>query len=307
MLLLRISAFLCLAGWAWVHLYWEAPYGILLWQDGTYGLAERFGISWDDFVGSGANDGLIQTWMFRAGWLYVLGAVLAITVRRKAWVQMGGLVGAAMLLFVLAYARYVGAERQLPMLVEHGGQILSPVLLVLALALGPSHRLTILVAMLSLVTAFAGHGCYAVGLWPTPATFPAMISVILGVGHETAGSILVVAGILDFVICIGIFIPALRGPSVLYAVGWGLLTALARPVAGMSLDLNLWGADQFLHEAALRAPHFVAPLYLFLHWRQGKKFETLASGPQTEAESGQEVSPAFSDGGMPPEKTSSIK
>ena len=56
-----MGAFLCLLGWAWVHLYWEAPYGILLWQDVTFRLAEGFGIGWDDFVGSGANDGLIQT------------------------------------------------------------------------------------------------------------------------------------------------------------------------------------------------------------------------------------------------------
>ena len=280
-----MGAFLCLLGWAWVHLYWEAPYGILLWQDVTYSLAEDFGIGWDDFVGSGANDGLIQKWMSRIGWLYVLGALLAITAQKRAWIQMGALVGAGILLSVLAYARYVGAERQLPMLVEHGGQVLSPVLLVLALALGPGHRVTISVAMVALITTFAGHGCYAVGLWPTPANFPAMISVILGVGHETAQSILVVAGILDFVICITIFIPALRRPSVVYAVAWGLLTALARPVAGMSRELNLWGADQFLHEAVLRAPHFLIPLYLFFHWRTVKKLETLASEPETNAES----------------------
>ena len=57
LLLLRIGAFCCFAGWAWVQFYWEGPYGILLWQDGSYALAERLGVSWEEFVGTGANDG----------------------------------------------------------------------------------------------------------------------------------------------------------------------------------------------------------------------------------------------------------
>ena len=45
----------------------------------------------------------------------------------------------------------------------------------------------------------------------------------------------------------------------------------------MSLSLNYWGADQFLHEAVLRAPHFLIPLYLFLLWKKP------ASAPAAEA------------------------
>ncbi|MGY8718914.1 MAG: hypothetical protein ACKVI3_14170, partial [Verrucomicrobiia bacterium] len=70
-LILRLSAGLCLLGWAWVHLYWEGPYGILLWNENTYALAESWGIGWEEFVGSGANDGLVQTGLKWIGWLYV--------------------------------------------------------------------------------------------------------------------------------------------------------------------------------------------------------------------------------------------
>ena len=55
-------------------------------------------------------------------------------------------------------------------------------------------------------------------------------------------------------------------PSCRTCCNLALGTALARPVAGMSLSLNYWGADQFLHEAVLRAPHFLIPLYLFFLW-----------------------------------------
>lgn len=266
--LIRLGACLCFAGWAWGHLYWEGPYGILVWQDATYELASRWGIDWDEFVGSGANDGLVQRWLARVGWLYALCAVLAFTVRPRAWFQMSLLLGGACLLVVLSYAKYVAAQRQLPTFIEHGGQMLMPVLLIMALSLGVRHWATVGAAMLAFVMTFAGHGSYALGLWPTPANFFGMTSVVLGVEYETARSILRLAGVLDMLVCVGIFLPPLRRTCALYGALWGLLTALARPVAGMAWSLNYWGADQFVHEAVLRAPHCLIPLSLFFLWRK---------------------------------------
>ncbi len=275
---IRLAAFLCFAGWTWAHLYWEAPYGILLWQDSTYQLASRFGISWDEFVGSGADDGLVQKWLARFGWLYLVCTILTLTVSKRSWLQIVSLLGGSGLLVVLAYAKYVAAQRQLPMFVEQGGQMLMPVLLVFAIALGVRHRITMITAMIAIVMTFAGHGSYALGIWPTPGTFYGMTCLILHVEYETAHTLLRIAGVLDFVVCVGIVIPPLRRGCALYATVWGFLTAIARPVAGMSWGLYYWGGDQFLHEAVLRAPHFLIPLYLFLVWRNPQPMgATLAS------------------------------
>lgn len=265
---IRLGAFLCFAGWTWVHFYWEGPYGILLWQDSTYQLSSRFGISWDEFVGSGAADGIVQKWLARISWLYLVCTMLTLTVGKKSWVQMGALLGGSGLLVVLSYAKYVAAQSQLPMFVEYGGQMLMPVLLVLALAFGARRRVTIATAMVAIVMTFAGHGCYALNIWPTPATFYGMTCVSLHVEYETAQILIRIAGVLDLLVCIGIFIPLFRRTCALYAAVWGFLTAIARPVAGMSWSLYYWGADQFVHEAVLRAPHFLIPLYLFLIWRE---------------------------------------
>ncbi len=271
LVIIRWGAFLCFAGWTWVHFYWEAPYGILLWQDATYQFASRLGIDWDEFVGSGADDGFVQTWLARTAWLYLGCTILTLTAGKRSWFQWAGLLGGSGLLVVLSYAKYVAAQRQLPMFVEHGGQMLMPVLLVLALALGVRHRATILLAVVAFVMTFAGHGSYALNLWPTPATFYAMTCVSLGVEYETAQTLLRIFGVLDLLVCIGILLPPIRRACALYAVGWGLLTALARPVAGMSWSLNYWGADQFLQETVLRAPHFLIPLYLFLLWQKPRE------------------------------------
>ncbi|GAB5559348.1 MAG: hypothetical protein SynsKO_09950 [Synoicihabitans sp.] len=266
--ILRWSAGMCLLGWAWAQLYWEGPYGILLWNPATFAWAEQWGISWEVFVGSGYNDGLVQQWLSVFGWFYVLGAVVSFLARRDSKVMLGVLLGCTGLLAVLSYAKFLSAQRQLPMFVEHGAQMLSPALLVLAFLLGVRHRATVTVAMVGFIATFAGHGYYAIGWLPTPGNFHAMTSLVLGVEYETANVILRVAGILDFVICVGVLIPAVRIYAALYGAVWGLLTALARPVAGMSMDLNYWGGDQFIHEGVLRFPHFMLPLFLFLLWRR---------------------------------------
>lgn len=280
-LLIRLGAFLCFAGWTWSHFYWEAPYGILLWHDETYAFASRLGLSWEEFVGTGAGDGFVQKWVARTGWLYLACTVLTLTVRKGAWIQMAALVGGSGLLTLLAYAKYLGAQYQLPMFIEHGSQMLAPALLVLALALGVRHRVTVATAIVAVITTFAGHGSYALGLWPTPSGFHGMTAVILHVEYPAARAFLHAAGFLDFLVCIGILIPVLRRQSALYAAGWGLLTAIARPVAGMSIDLRYWGADQFLHEAVLRAPHFLVPLFLFYLWRERRPAEIPGATPAT--------------------------
>lgn len=264
---LRLAVGLCLLGWAWDHLYWEGPYGILLWREETFSWAAARGIDWETFVGTGANDGLVQRWMEWIGWVYLLGGVAAFIVRPKTWIPLILLAVTAVLLVLLAYAKYVSAQGQLPMFIEYGGQMLSPVVLILAVTLGVKHRATIITAVVSVIMTFAGHGCYAIGWWPTPGHFYGMISLTLGVEYETAKVILWSAGVLDFVVCAGLLNPAWRRAAALYAVAWGLLTALARPVAGMGWDLNYWGADQFLHETAVRTPHFLIPLFLYLVWR----------------------------------------
>ena len=269
---LRAGAFLCFAGWAWVHWYWEGPYGALLWDDSTYDLAESLGLTWEEYVGTGANDGLIQKWISRLFWPYVICTILSLRARSNSWVQQVGLVFGSGLLVALSYAKYVGSQYQVPMFVEHGGQMLMPIILVLALRLGAKHRAAIIAACVALVMTFAGHGSFAAGLWPTPPTFYAMTTVILGVEYETAKLLLLIAGVLDFAVCVAILIPPLRRTAALYAALWGLITALARPVAGMSFDLIHYGADQYIHEAVLRAPHFMIPIYLFFVWRgEGSK------------------------------------
>jgi Na+-translocating ferredoxin:NAD+ oxidoreductase RnfE subunit len=276
-LILRLGTSLCFAGWAWVHYYWEGPYAILAWNETVFQWATAWGYRWDDIVGSGANDGLFQKTLSQVYWAYLVCALVSWSVKKNKPLSATILVLGSFMLTILMFAKYLNSKGQLPMFIEHGGQMLMPVILVSAFTYGCRHKLTLFLACIAFLCTFTGHGCYALGLWPTPSIFYGMTTIILGLDFEMTRSFLFVVGALDFIVCIGIFFAPTRVYCTLYAAGWGLITALARPVAGMSLELNFWGADQFIHETVLRAPHFMIPLYLFFLWKkkQARASETI--------------------------------
>ncbi|MEM6884317.1 MAG: hypothetical protein AAF571_04740 [Verrucomicrobiota bacterium] len=265
---LRIGASACFAGWAWQHLVWSAPYDAILWNPDYMGwLARSLDVSWETYVAERLNDQHILFAQRIIGLIYLAMAVMCLTAKRSSRIQQWFLSGGSGLLLLLVYCLYVNAGSALPILVEFGGQILSPAVLILALHRGMRDRWTIAAAMVAFTTTFIGHGIYATGLAPTPGHFYGMVTGILGLGETGADVFLKTVGVLDFIVCAGILVPRMRLPCLAYAAGWGLLTALARPVAGMSLTAACWEAGQFVHEAVLRAPHVTFPLFLFLIFR----------------------------------------
>jgi hypothetical protein len=268
--ILRLGTLLCFLAWAWVHFYWEGPYSVLIWNETTYTWAESLGYNWDEVVGTGANDGLFQKILSQLYWGYLICAIMALSARKEKPIQLIILCLGSLMMSVLMYAKYLKANSQLPMFVEHGGQMLMSALLASALYFGVKHKVTLTVAIIAFITTFAGHGCYAMGFWPTPSQFYGMTTIILGFEYETTTTFLRIAGILDFIVCVGILIPKTRWYCAVYATVWGLLTALARPIAGMAMELNYFGTDQFLHESLTRAPHYLIPLFLVLLFKKEK-------------------------------------
>ena len=218
---LRVSTFFCFSGWAWGHLYWEPTYSSILWSETTFEWFQKFGYTWEDFAGTGSNDGLIQKCVHCIGWLFLGASILSFSATRNSWIQLGFISLSSVLMAAVAAAKYIKSEFEFPMLIEHGGQILSPVLLVTALTLGARHRVTVNTAIIAVVMTFAGHGLYAAGVWPTPSTFIGMTRSIFGWDYTTTKVFLRVAGFLDFIVCCGMFFPTLQRSCALYAPALG--------------------------------------------------------------------------------------
>ncbi|MDD7985000.1 hypothetical protein PQO01_08580 [Lentisphaera marina] len=249
LLILRISTFCCLFAWAWQHLLWGASYGALLGEN--------------SFV-----DEVILTRFI--GLVFLLTSLFSWTVKKGSRGQIISLAVSGILLTFMFFCKFVQVGYVLPNFIEHGGQMMTPLLLIIAIKYGVNHRLTIISICIAFTTTFIGHGIYASGLYPTPDHFYALLEGSLGLRGEVADTIIKTAGYLDFVLCIVLFCRPLRSYCMAYAAFWGAATALARPVAGMSWDLSLWGADQFLQQAIWRAPHALIPLFLYYYFRVGE-------------------------------------
>ncbi|GAB4416090.1 MAG: hypothetical protein OHK0039_25220 [Bacteroidia bacterium] len=242
--LLRLATIALLAGRAWQHIFWDSA-----------------------LVHVPMPAPLTSLWLSVA-----IGAILAILAlllalpgrhlhRLYAWLPPV----AAVLLGDALIAAHMH-HWALPECIEHSLQWGTP----LGLWLLHRGRETQAWRLLRLCAAltFAGHGLYALG-WPepTPTHFLAMTQQILGFLPATAHTFLQLAGSLDLLVCVGIFVPRLAPVALLYATCWGLLTALARPVAYFDDADMLLALHRWLPEMVFRLPHGLVPLALLRQLR----------------------------------------
>ncbi|MEM1124397.1 MAG: hypothetical protein AAGJ18_28420 [Bacteroidota bacterium] len=118
---------------------------------------------------------------------------------------------------------------------------------------------------IAIALTFTCHGLYAIGYYPIPVNFMDMTMNILRVDEAAAKIFLKTAGILDFIVAIGIFLPfKYARVCLLYALFWGFGTTIARIWAYFDWKWLDYVLLQWLHEAVLRMPHFLVPLVVLL-------------------------------------------
>ncbi|WP_020567890.1 hypothetical protein [Neolewinella persica] len=117
---------------------------------------------------------------------------------------------------------------------------------------------------------FIGHGFYAAGVHPVPASFVMMTQASLGVGEGVARNLLFSAGLLDFMAAALLLIP--RNKAMLIAlcwiIPWAILTTLARWWSYQGIVEWNTLLTQWLPEVIIRLPHVLVPLVL---WRWVRK------------------------------------
>ena len=102
-LILQIAAVCVFLGRAWQHLFWDAPFRTLLWDEGWMkGIIQGvFKMDWQTYVRSAAVDQGIQTAIRITGIFYVLGALAAIFINQlKRWAYYILYIGAIALMFL---------------------------------------------------------------------------------------------------------------------------------------------------------------------------------------------------------------
>ncbi len=265
--IVQTATFAVFLGRAWQHLYWDAPYTALLWdEDWMRWLVEGIlGISWQQYVST--SDGAIQLLVRSIGTLYLLCGLGAIFIRQAAHLVKPLLYIGSFSLIVLAALYAKEKFFHLGQFFEYALQWSSPLLLIALWQKQTFTPKTILWVKIAIALTFTCHGLYAVGYYPRPVGFMEMTMYILHVNNQQAVVFLQIVGTLDFLVSLMIFLPGWPGILALgYCVGWGFFTSIARIWVHFHLDFlqNLW--LQWLHESLLRFPHFLIPLAVLL-WK----------------------------------------
>jgi hypothetical protein len=272
--LLRSAVALVLLGRGVQHLFRQAPFEALIWNQELLAGAVQLLLGWDwqRWATSPAVVDLMRAATRLHGVLYLGAGVLALlpasSVRfRRA--QALTLYVAATLLACLAALYCLDSKRQVGQALEFSLQCALPALLGLVLQRGGELGARAQVVLrLAIAGTFAGHGLYAIGFYEVPGDFVTLVMRCVPVGEALAKSLLQLVGALDFAIAFGVLaalrLPALDVPVLLYASVWGTLTALARVVAYFRWDMAFERLWQWCFETLLRLPHGLAPLFLLL-------------------------------------------
>jgi hypothetical protein len=265
--ILRLSTFLIFLGRAYQHIVWDAPYRAFLWDEGMLknSIETIFGVPWADYVTSSSVDTTISFSIKMIGVFYLLCAI--VTLRIKPNMKKLGkffLLGGSIGLFILAFLYCKEKFFHVGQFFEYMIQFMSPVLLYMMMFTFVEFKKIRLIALIAIALTFSCHGLYAIGYYPRPGSFIDMTLGILPISESSAHLLLKIAGILDFVIAIAIFIPRISYFALIYAFIWGVLTAIARLAGHFYVDF-LWNTfSQWTWEMLIRLPHGFIPLFVMI-------------------------------------------
>lgn len=270
--ILKLSTFLIFVGRAYQHIVWDAPYRTFLWDEGILkGVIENvFGVTWNEYVTSLSAASTISFSIKTIGVFYLLCAIATLFIKPNMK-KLGKLflIGGGIGLFILALLYSKEKFFHVGQFFEYTIQFLSPILLYLVLFTTVEFKKIRLLALIAIALTFSCHGLYAVGYYPRPGSFIDMTLNSLPINEPSAHLLLKIAGILDFVIAIAIFIPRISYAALVYAFVWGGLTAIARLVGHFHVDFLGNTFSQWTWEVLIRLPHALIPLFVMVADRPG--------------------------------------
>jgi len=267
--ILQISTIAVFLGRAYQHLFWDAPFRAFLWEEGwlQWWVESFTDMTWKEYATSPDVNRHIQNSIMGHGYFYLVCAFVALFIRQlPKW--MGKILGLGSLSLVFLAMLYMKEKFfHAGQFFEYSLQFSSPIFLyclVYRKTISPKFWLLMKVAI---ALTFTCHGLYALGYYPRPGVFITMTMNSLGLSQENAVVFLKVAGVLDFIISFGIFLPWRYAKGFLaYAIFWGFVTALARVWGQFYWQFWETSLHQHAFETVMRFPHFLIPLACWVHY-----------------------------------------
>ena len=270
-LILKWSVFSVFIGRAYQHLFWDAPFRAFFWDEELLKpiIENLVGIQWSEYVSSVSFDLFLKYLVITFGLLYLISAVITLFFNEKSKFQRIILISGSIGLFLLSYLLMKEKFYRVSQFFEYSLQFSIPLIFVYYNNPFIKKNITLILKIL-IAVVFVSHGLFAIGYYPVPGHYLGMVINIFEVNESSARLFLFIAGILDFLLAIFIFIPKFSKIALMYAVFWGLLTSLARIVGGFYADFLLESIHLNLYQVVYRLPHGLIPLMLLIKRKEYK-------------------------------------
>jgi hypothetical protein len=254
-IILKLSVCCLFFGRAYQHLFADAPYRVLVWDENLlYRVTHFFGIEWNTYTFY-AN--LFVIWLQKiVGLFFLLSGVIVLFAEKMPRLTRIVCKIAASWLFLLAFLYQKDHFYQIGQLLEYALQIVTPLIFIQMM----ENRISNTLVNIAIALTFSCHGLYAIGYYAVPVTFVEMTLNVFNCTETNAKFFLKIMGILDFIASLLLFFPKTRKIGLFYCILWGFLTTLARPCAYVQFDLGMMKFLYWLSEAMIRVPHFGIPL-----------------------------------------------
>jgi len=272
-LILKLACFFLFIGRGWQHFFWNAPYRVILWDESLLSpfieLLTPF--TWQEYVSSDSVHNFTQSCIKFIGVLYFLMSFITIFIKpwHKKLFKLYAI--SSFHMFVLACLVTLDKGSYFGLFFEHAIQIFIPVVFAGLYLQKIRFDQTLIFAKVFIALTFIGHGLFAVGFYPVPGNFVEMVISTFGLSEPEAYTFLRVAGCIDFIAAIFIFIPKIEVLALGFMTFWGMTTAFARTVSHIDFDLFAMSANQWVFETIYRLPHGLLPLFLMMYLFYGKK------------------------------------
>ncbi len=253
------------------HLFWDAPFRTFLWDEAIMSdfVKSWLSMSWEDYVRSPEMDENIQNLIKGFGFFYVLMAILSTFIKKVPKFLTYFLWAGSASLIVLALLYMKNAFFSTGQFFEYSLQFLTPVFLFLIFYQKISKQKLLLFFKIAIAFTFVCHGLYAVGYYPRPFLFVQMSMRTFGLTDAQAAIFLDMAGYLDFVVAVLIFVPGrIAKWALAYCVFWGFLTTFARIVGNFYPEFWMESLSKWTPESLYRFPHFLIPLAALILQKQ---------------------------------------
>lgn len=274
--LVKICAFTVFLGRAYQLYFFGAPFRAILWDESLLtpiveGLSNY---SWQDYATSSRVNIWIDGFTKFCSFIFLLAAIISLFWDKIGYKRLKQTIVslALFVLFFIGICMVKDKNYEYLLFFELFIQFAAPILLLLNIRLDIIENKKVINGLkIAIACTFIAHGLFAMGLIYLPGYFVDMTIMILGLSEPQATTFLYVAGVLDLVMSVLIFIPKLSKYALWYMVFWGLTTAFARLFAGFSSNFVESSLHGSVYLVVYRLSHGLLPLVVLLMEKKFKK------------------------------------